>query len=67
MSSVVDLTVTAIADSVVELVDRVDAEPKADDVSRLDWMAVLWATQELERAVLRKTRVLDLRSRTDDA
>jgi hypothetical protein len=54
MSEIVDLSVTAIADAVYELRDRVDAEPKADQVSRRDWQAVLYAVTELHLHVREK-------------
>jgi hypothetical protein len=54
VSDIVDLSVNAIADAVYELQDRVDAEPKADDVSRNDWHAVLFAVTELHLHVREK-------------
>lgn len=54
MSGIIDLDVSSIADAVYELQARVDAEPKADGVSRRDWQAVLYAVTELHLHVREK-------------
>lgn len=50
----IDLTVSGYADQIYDLLDRVAAEPKADDISRGEWKAVLLATQELFLVVKEK-------------